>query len=104
MDESINWLIYFLAIFGGVLLSIIYFFGLWITVQKVTNLNKYYYLVLLLSFLTRVTITLIGFYFILMLGWISALLALLAFIITRQIIVHKIGEPAQVQRKEQYGN
>jgi F1F0 ATPase subunit 2 len=89
---------------GGALLSGIYFFGLWVTVQKVTNLNKYYYLVLILSFLARVTITLIGFYFILMLGWVSALLALLAFIITRQIIVHKIGEPSQVQRKEQYGN
>src|SRR6056297_2427134 len=99
MEESINWWIYILVIFGGALLSVIYFFGLWVTVQKITNLNKHYYLVLILSFLARVTITLIGFYFILMLGWIPVLLALLAFIITRQVIVHKIGTPSSFQTK-----
>lgn len=104
MEENINWWIYILAIFGGALLSVIYFFGLWLTVQKITNLNKHYYLVLLLSFLGRVTITLIGFYFILMLGWVSALLALLAFIITRQIVVRKFGTPSSLQTMKEYGN
>lgn len=104
MDESINWVIYFLSIIGGSLLGFLYFFGLWVTVQKITAINKYYYLILFLSFLARVMITLIGFYFILMLGWIPALMALLAFIITRQIIVHKIGTPASFQTKEEYGN
>lgn len=104
MEENINWWIYILAIFSGALLSVIYFFGLWVTVQKITNLNKHYYLVLLLSFLTRVTITLIGFYFILMLGWVPALLALLAFIITRQVVVRKIGTPSSLQTMKEYGN
>jgi F1F0 ATPase subunit 2 len=99
MDEGMNWLIYVVAIFGGALLSVIYFFGLWATVQKITAINKYYYLILLLSFFARITVTLIGFYFILMLGWVPALLALLVFIITRQIIVRKIGTPASLQTK-----
>lgn len=104
MDESMNWIAYLLGMFGGTLLSLIYFFGLWITVQKVTNINRYYYLILLLSFLARVMITLVGFYFIIELGWIPSLLALLAFIITRQIVVQKIGTPVQIKKEGQYGN
>jgi F1F0 ATPase subunit 2 len=99
-----HWVIYLISIIGGALLSVIYFFGLWVTVQKITNLNKHYYLVLLLSFLVRVTIALIGFYFILMLGWVPALLALFAFIITRQVVVHKIGAPSSFQTMKEYGN
>lgn len=104
MDESMNWLIYFLSIIGGSLLSLIYFFGLWYTVQKIPQMSKYYYPLLFLSFLARVGITLSGFYFILKLGWTSAVLAFLGFIVTRQIVVHKIGTPPHVQTRDEYGN
>lgn len=104
MVENMNWLIYFLAFIGGTLLSLVYFLGLWYTVQKIPQMSRYYYVMLFFSFLARVAITLTGFYFILMLGWVPALLAFLGFLITRQIVVYKIGSPAQLQTKDEYGN
>lgn len=86
---------YVLSLGTGILLSLIYFMGLWYTVKSL-SLSQRPYLVVTLSFLVRTVIVLLGFYYLITLHWTHLLPALPAFIITRQVIIKKVGKPADI--------
>ncbi len=74
-----------IAILCGLLLGAIFYGGLWLTVQHVIQ-SKNPALLFLGSFVLRLTITGIGFYFIGKDDWRNLLFCLAAFVVTRILI------------------
>jgi F1F0 ATPase subunit 2 len=92
-----------LAFITGIALGIIFFGGLWITVKKIVT-AKIPALWVLCSFIVRVGIVLLGFYFIGAGNWERLLICLLGFIAARFIIIHftKAIDAKQLQLKIEY--
>ncbi|MDP4285223.1 MAG: ATP synthase subunit I [Bacteroidota bacterium] len=83
MNEVLNMLS---ALIAGVILGIIFFGGLWITTQKGLR-SKRPALVFTGSFIIRMTIILVGFYFIGQNSWQKLLTCLAGFLVARVVIV-----------------
>jgi len=79
-----------LAVVTGILLGVIFFGGLWWTVQNSLG-SKRPQLWFLGSFLLRTAITLLGFYFIGNGQWKRIMVCLLGFIIARIIVKRVTG-------------
>ncbi len=94
-----------MAFAGGILLGVIFFAGLWFTVKKVT-FSKTPALLILGSFILRMVITLIGFYFISMGDWKNLLGCLIGFIIARFVVIRftKLIDEKQLQLKKEVNN
>lgn len=71
---------------AGLLLGTFFFGGLWITVKK-TATSASPALLVFGSFIVRISIVLIGFYFIAAGNWRSMLIAFAGFIIARFIVM-----------------
>lgn len=84
-------LFYVTAAGGGVVLGLIYFVGLWITVNKVGGVRRPYVL-LAGSFLLRTALVLAGFYLLLLYNWVYLVLAMITFIITRHLVIQRKGK------------
>ena len=86
-----------LAFIVGLLLGTIFFGGLWFTVRKLVT-SKRPALWFLGSFILRVSITLIGFYYISSGSWQRLLICVAGFIIARFAVIHftKLSEEKQV--------
>jgi F1F0 ATPase subunit 2 len=84
-------LILVLSLMAGALLGVLFFGGLWWTVQKVV-LSKRSALWVPVSLLLRTSIALVGFYFIANGHWERLLVCLLGFIISRLIVTLFIRE------------
>jgi F1F0 ATPase subunit 2 len=82
-----NELSYILSFGGGVGLGTIFFGGLWLTVKKAVS-SKMPALWILSSFISRVSITLFGFYFIGSSSWQRVLACMLGFIAARFILIY----------------
>jgi F1F0 ATPase subunit 2 len=91
-----------LAFIGGLLLGTIFFGGLWFTVRKLV-ISKIPALWFLGSFILRVSITLIGFYYISTGSWQRLLICVAGFIIARFAVIHftKLSEEKQVLLKKE---
>src|SRR5664280_2249561 len=91
-----------LAFIGGLLLGTIFFGGLWLTVRKLV-ISKIPALWVLGSFILRVSITLIGFYYISSGSWQRLLICVAGFIIARFAVIHftKMSEERQVLLKKE---
>lgn len=76
-----------LAFIGGLLLGTLFFGGLWFTVRKLVT-SKIPALWFLGSFILRVSITLIGFYYISSGSWQRLLICLAGFITARYTVIH----------------
>lgn len=86
----------------GVLLGIVYFGGLWLTVQRIERAN-HPVAILAASFIVRLGLVLVGFYLISD-GRIERLVACLAaFFLTRLLIVKRV-EPAPERNVKTHGN
>ena len=84
MNDILNTALVFVA---GIILGILFFGGLWLTVKKMVS-SKRAALWLFASFIVRVSITLLGFYFV-GAGDLKRLLVCLAgFIAARFIVLH----------------
>lgn len=88
-------LIYASAAAGGVVLGLIYFGGLWITVNKVSGARRPY-LLLTGSFLLRTALILVGFYLLLLYNWVYLILAMTTFIVTRQVVIQRKGKSSKL--------
>ena len=84
MNEISNMVLPFIV---GWLLGILFFGGLWFTVKKLTA-SKMTALLVLGSFIVRVGIVLIGFYFIGSGDWKKLIVCLIGFIVARFAIIH----------------
>jgi len=99
MDDALFMVLAFMA---GACLGIIFFGGLWITVQRAlkSNMPGLWFAGGLLS---RLTITMLGFYFVGTGNWHRLLICTAGFIVARFIVVHytkKIEERQLEIRKE----
>ncbi|MCJ7592459.1 MAG: ATP synthase subunit I [Woeseiaceae bacterium] len=83
MNETLNIVV---ALVTGVLLGVIFFGGLWWTVQKLVSSKRTAFW-LFGSLLLRTGITLIGFYFIAHGHFDRLLVCLLGFIIARYVVI-----------------
>jgi F1F0 ATPase subunit 2 len=97
MSEISNMIVAFI---GGLLLGTIFFGGLWFTVKKLTT-SKIPALLVLSSFFFRISITLLGFYFIGLGDWKKLVACMIGFIIARFVIIHftKSIDEKEVQLK-----
>lgn len=77
---------FILSIFAGISLGVIYFGGLWYTVNMIAKLRRPWILVTV-SFLARNAIVLVGFYFLMIHHWSNLVAAFIAFILTRQVMI-----------------
>lgn len=80
---------------AGVVLGLIYFLGLWITVNKVSGVRSPY-LLLTGSFLLRTVLVLAGFYLLLLYNWMYLVMAMITFIITRHLVIRRKGKPSEL--------
>lgn len=94
-----------LAFIGGLLLGTLFFGGLWLTVRKLVT-SRIPALWFLGSFILRVSITLIGFYYIFSGSWQRLLICVAGFIIARYIVIHftKTNEEKQVLLNKEVGH
>lgn len=91
-----------LAFIAGIALGILFFGGLWFTVKKAVN-AKIPALWILSSFFLRISITLVGFYFISSGNWQRLVTCLAGFIIARIIVIHftkSIDEKQMLVKKD----
>jgi F1F0 ATPase subunit 2 len=83
MNETLHFV---LALVLGLALGIVFFGGLWLTVKK-TVAAKMPALWILGSFIFRVGITMIGFYYVSMGNWQRLIICLLGFTVSRYIVI-----------------
>ena len=83
MNEILNLV---LPLIVGLLLGTVFFGGLWFTVKKLTA-SKMPALLVLSSFIFRVGIVLIGFYFIGLGDWKKLIICLIGFVVARFVVI-----------------
>lgn len=91
-------LIIFSIISGG-LTGLIYFGGLWYTVKKLPS-SAVPHGLMIFSMALRLAIVLMAFLMLIRLHWIYLLIALIAFILVRQIIMYKVNRTDLSDLKE----
>ncbi|MDQ2751842.1 MAG: ATP synthase subunit I [Bacteroidota bacterium] len=84
MNETLSIILAFVA---GIPLGIIFFGGLWLTVKK-TVIAKIPALWVLGSFIIRVGIVMLGFYFVSSGNWQRLVSCLLGFIVARFVVIY----------------
>lgn len=94
-----------LALIGGMLLGAIFFGGLWFTVKKIIT-SKTPALLMLSSFVFRISIVLLGFYLIGLGDWKKLIVCLVGFIIARFFVIYytKSIDQKQLQIKKGDGS
>ncbi len=75
------------AFIVGLLLGVLFFGGLWITVKKIIN-SKTPGLLMVGSFVLRITIVLAGFYFIGLGDWKKLIACLIGFMVSRFTVIY----------------
>ncbi len=90
MIQMIDFLRTIFPLFAGIFLGIIFFGGLWWTLQK-SLASPYVAIWIVTSMLLRTGIVLMGFYYIGHGSWERMLCTLLGFFIVRLVVVHKRG-------------
>lgn len=101
MSETLNLL---LPLVTGVLLGAIFFGSLWWTIEKVvlSKRSEFWFFAILLL---RMSVVLLGFYFIARGSWERLLMCLLGFFITRIIanrLARSTGKPAYPAQEERH--
>lgn len=96
MNEALKMIIAFIV---GLALGALFFGGLWLTVRKAVTTAKPAFLILG-SFIIRIALVLIGFYFIGTDSWQRLLIALLGFLIARFLAIHFTKAKQPMVKKE----
>lgn len=76
----------------GFAVGILYFLGLWLTLSRYTG-KEHFGSKLLVSFLIRLALAISVFYFFMQNDWQRLILLLIGFLIARQVMIRRIGEP-----------
>jgi F1F0 ATPase subunit 2 len=80
---------YVLAFGAGMILGLLFFGGLYITIQKIET-AKNPALIMILSFMIRMAVLVVAFYFIAQSGYKEVLFALAGVIITRFVMTFRM--------------
>ena len=94
-----TWIYLLMAVPVGFALGILFFGGLWWTVQKVAAGSRPAPL-LIASFLVRSAVLLAGFYLIMIAGWQYLPPALIGFLAARIILISRLGPVKQLNRPD----
>jgi len=91
------------AFIAGIVLGMFFFGGLWYTVKKAVN-AKMPALWFLGSFIIRVCIVMIGFYYIVQVGWQALIISVVGFIVARFVVsyITKSAEKKQTKKEISY--
>ena len=81
---------YLLTFMLGTVLGTVYFAGLWCTVRRLPDARAPL-ISLLWSYLLRVSLAIAGFGLAMQGGWDQLIAALAGFIVTREILVRRLG-------------
>lgn len=73
------------ALFAGVVLGVVFFGGLWLTVEYGLR-SKQPGLIFVGSFIIRMAIMLLGFYYVGVSNWLEILICMLGFLVTKFVI------------------
>ena len=94
-----------LAFIGGLLLGTLFFGGLWFTVKKAVT-AKVPALWIFSSFFLRISITLVGFYFIGAGNWQRLIVSVIGFVVARFIVIRftKTIDEKQTSLKKEAAN
>ena len=92
-------LIIILVFIAGLILGTLFFGGLWLTVKRLVASTRPALLVLG-SFVLRIAIVLIGFYFISAGSWQRLLIALMGFILARFLVIYFTKANSAIAEKE----
>ncbi len=84
-----HWAYIVLSLMAGVLLGMVFFGGLWWTVQRIAGSERPH-LLLAASLALRAAIVMGGFYLLLMAGWHYLLPALIGFLAARTLLTHHL--------------
>ena len=96
MNETLIMILIFIA---GLALGTLFFGGLWLTVRKALTSAKPA-LLMLGSFVIRIAVVLIGFYFIGAGDWQRLLMLLAGFVIARFFVIHFTKTKQTIVKKE----
>lgn len=91
------WGLIFLAVPAGFLLGVLFFGGLWWTVQRL-SISARPTPLLIASFLVRSAAILGGFYLLLTAGWQYLLAAMAGFLIARTVITYRYRPESRERR------
>jgi len=83
-----------LSLWAGIGLGIFYFFGLWLTVRRLTTTRRPV-LISLSSFFGRLAAVLLGFYFVMGGRWERLIACLVGFLAVRVVVVRRRGPDRQ---------
>ena len=93
MNEALTWV---LALAAGAGLGMVFFAGLWWTVRKGLA-SRQPALWLFCSLLLRMSIVLVGFYFVGLGHWQRLVVCLLGFVLARFVVQYLSGPPVEPQ-------
>ncbi len=96
MNNTLNMIV---ALVSGLALGLLFFGGLWFTVRKAVGSTKPA-IIIFGSFVTRMGIVLIGFYFISADNWRRLVVALAGFIIARLLVIYFTKTKTATAEKE----
>jgi len=99
----VDWVYVAMAVPAGFLLGLLFFGGLWWTVQNIAGSSRPS-LLLIASFLVRTAALLAGFYFLLLAGWQYLLAALAGFLLARTFLTFRYRPETAEKAKEQQSN
>lgn len=77
----------------GFAVGLVYFQGLWLTLSRYSG-KKNFSSKLFVSFLIRLTLAIGVFYYCMQDDWQRLILLLIGFLIARQVMIRRLGEPA----------
>lgn len=86
-----DWIIILFALISGAITGLLYFGGLWLTLKKIAE-YKLSYSLLLLSFALRLAFVLLVFYALIIYHWAYLAVALISFLVMRQVLLAKLGK------------
>jgi F1F0 ATPase subunit 2 len=87
------------ALLFGICLGAVYFGGLWITVELLPAFQRLT-LVIVVSYLIRITLTMAGFYYILVIDWKQFVSCAIGFILVRQLIMRRVRSGGDAEKKD----
>ncbi|PWN05989.1 ATP synthase subunit I [Rhodohalobacter mucosus] len=100
--DDMTWLMILIGILSGIILSLIFFGGLWYTLKHMENWRRQWILVAG-SFIVRNAIVLAAFYFLILQHWSALVAAFIAFMITRQVVVRLTASPENQTTVKSHG-
>lgn len=78
-----------LAGMAGIGLGVFYFVGLWLTVKRLPD-SRWPVALLLVSFVARTAVVVVGFYFVMGGRWERVIVAVVGFIMARMFVVSRL--------------